>query len=172
MLGGAVAVPAGDQGYKNRDDKAVPARRDVRQRNIEPFFTWENNMKLCISSSGKDIGARVDTAFGRAPFFLIIDTETMESEVVANAAAASGHGAGIGAAQIVSDKGADGVLSGFVGPNAFNALKASGIRIFEGISADDTVQEAVAAFKKGDYREKTAPSAKPGRGGGRGRREF
>jgi predicted Fe-Mo cluster-binding NifX family protein len=125
-------------------------------------------MKLCISSSGKDIGAPVDNSFGRAPFFLIIDTETMEAEVVENAAAAAGHGAGIGAAQIVSDKGVDAVLSGFVGPNAFNALKASGIRIFEGISANDTIKEAVISFKKGDYREIMAPSTGPGRGSGRG----
>lgn len=126
-------------------------------------------MKLCISSTGRDTDARVDTSFGRAPYFLIIDTETMANEVVKNTAAEAGHGAGIAAAQLVSDKGADAVLSGFVGPNAFDALKASGIRIFEGVTIDDTVREAVAGFKEGDYREITTPSAGPGQGGGRGR---
>jgi len=126
-------------------------------------------MKICISSAGRDIGSRVDTSFGRAPFFLIVETATMDVEVLENKAAEAGHGAGIAAAQIVSDKGVDVVLSGFVGPNAFNALKASGIRIFEGISAGDTIQEAVAGFKKGDYQEITAPSVGSARGGGRGR---
>jgi predicted Fe-Mo cluster-binding NifX family protein len=129
----------------------------------------EGNMKLCISSTGKDTGSRVDTSFGRAPFFLIVDTETMDVKVVENPAAAAGHGAGIAAAQLVSDKRVDTVLSGFVGPNAFNALKTSGIKIFEGVSGSITIQEAVAGFKKGDYREITAPSTGPGRGGGRGR---
>ena len=124
-------------------------------------------MKLCVSSAGKDIESRVDTAFGRAPFFLIIDPETMDVEVVENIAATAGHGAGIAAAQIVSDKEVDAVLSGFVGPNAFNALKASGIIIFEGIKEGDTIREAVAGFNKGDYREITAPSAGSGRGRGR-----
>ena len=126
-------------------------------------------MKLCISSSGRDMGSKVDPSFGRAPFFLIIETETMAVEVVENSAAEAGHGAGIAAAQIVSDRGVEAVLSGFVGPNAFNALKASGIKIFEGVTSGDTIQEAVAGFKKGDYREIATPSTGPGRGGGRGR---
>jgi predicted Fe-Mo cluster-binding NifX family protein len=125
-------------------------------------------MKLCISSSGKDMGSRVDTAFGRAPFFLLIDIDTMGVEVVENPAAAVGHGAGIAAAQTVSDKGADAVLSGYVGPNAFHALQASGIKIFEGASEKDTVREALAGFQRNEYPQSTKPSAGPGYGRGRG----
>jgi predicted Fe-Mo cluster-binding NifX family protein len=130
-------------------------------------------MELCVSSTGKDIGSRVDTAFGRAPFFLIIDTETMAVEVVENPAATAGHGAGIAAAQTVADKGVDGVLSGYVGPNAFNALRAASIRIFEGASENDTVEEAVTKFKRSEFKETTTPpegpGCEPGRGQGRGR---
>lgn len=125
-------------------------------------------MKLCISSTGKDLSSRVDTAFGRAPFFLIIDIDTMNEEVVENPAAAAGHGAGIAAAQTVSDKGVNVVLSGYVGPNAFNALHASGIKVFEGASENDTVQEVLARFQRNEYRETTKPSAEPGCGRGRG----
>lgn len=126
-------------------------------------------MKLCVSSAEKDIGSRVDTAFGRAPFFLIIDTDTMDVEVVENSAATAGHGAGIAAAQLVSDKGVDAVLTGYVGPNAFNGLQAAGIRIFEGAEENDTVQEAVTKFKKSEYKETTTPSEGPGCGPGKGR---
>ena len=126
-------------------------------------------MKLCVSSSGKDKGARVDTAFGRAPFFLVIDMESVKAEVVENSSAGTGHGAGIAAAQIVSDAGVDAVLSGYVGPNAFSALQASGIKVFEGVAENDTVQEVIDRFARGEYREKTAQATGPGRGVGQGR---
>lgn len=121
-------------------------------------------MKLCVSSTGKDIGSRVDIAFGRAAYFLIIDTETMDVELVENPAATAGHGAGIAAAQTVSDKGVDGVLSGYIGPNAFNGLRAAGIRIFEGASENDTVQEALTKFKGNEYKETTTAPEGPGCG--------
>ena len=126
-------------------------------------------MKLCISAAGKDISARVDTAFGRAPFFLIIDTETLDVKVVENPAATSGHGAGIAAAQIVSDKGVDAVLSGYIGPNAFNGLQAAGIRIFEGAAENDTVRDALDRFKRSEYKEITTSPEIPGCGLGKGR---
>ena len=130
-------------------------------------------MKLCITSAGKEIEANVATTFGRAPYFLIIDTETNATEVVENNAATQGQGAGIAAAQLVSDKGVDGVLTGYVGPNALSALRASGIKVFEGASSQDTVKEALAKFNKGEYNEAPAPSevppCEPGRGRGLGR---
>ena len=125
-------------------------------------------MKLCVSSAGKGKNSRVDAAFGRAPFFLIIDMASMDVNVVENSAAKTGHGAGIAAAQIVSDAGVDTVLSGYVGPNAFNALQASGIKVFEGATESETVQEAIDRFSRGEYQEKTAPTMGPGSGRGKG----
>ena len=85
----------------------------------------------------------------------------------------AGQGAGIAAAQLVSDKGVDGVLTGYVGPNAYNALRAAGIKLFEGASSQETVKEALAKFNKGQYNEASAPSevppCEPGRGRGPGR---
>ena len=131
-------------------------------------------MKLCITSTGKEIEAKIDTTFGRAPYFLIIDTDTNATEVLENTAATQGHGAGIAAAQLVSDKGVDGLLTGYVGPNAFNALRASDIKLFVGASSQDTVKDALAKFNKGEYNEAPAPTEVPpceperGRGPGRG----
>ncbi len=133
----------------------------------------EDEMKLCITSTGKDIEANIDTMFGRAPYFLLIDTDTNATEVLNNSAASQGQGAGIAAAQLLSDKGVDAVLTGYVGPNAFNALRTSGIKLFAGASPQDTVQEALAKFNEGEYNEPPAPTEVPpsgqGRGGGMGR---
>lgn len=52
-------------------------------------------MKLCITSVGKEIGAKVNTAFGRAPYFLLINTDTNAVETLENMAANQGQGAGI-----------------------------------------------------------------------------
>ncbi|RPI36017.1 MAG: dinitrogenase iron-molybdenum cofactor biosynthesis protein [Nitrospiraceae bacterium] len=126
-------------------------------------------MKLCITSSGRDLDALADERFGRAEFFLIVDTDTLSVEAVMNTAQAAGQGAGIGAAQIIADKGADALLTGVVGPNAFQSLKEAGIIIYEGLSDNDTAREALEKFKKGGYREASAPSGGPGHGRGRGR---
>jgi len=126
-------------------------------------------MKLCITSTGKKIEANIDTTFGRSPYFLIVDTESNATEAIENTAATQGHGAGIAAAQFLVDKGVDGVLTGYVGPNAFKAFQASGIKLFVGASSRDTVKEALAKFKKGDYNEAPVPPEVPPCGPGRGR---
>lgn len=127
-------------------------------------------MKLCITSTGKELEAKIDTRFSWAAYFLIIDTDTNGLEVVENTAAASGQGAGIGAAQLVADKGVEGLLTGRVGPNAWDAFRISGIKLFEGVSSEDSVKEALARFQKGEYDASMDPAAVPpqGQGGGRG----
>ena len=121
-------------------------------------------MKLCITSDGKDLDSSVEETFGRSPYFVIIDTETTETKSVRNTAVHSGHGAGIGAAQIISDEGAEALLTGIVGPNAFTALKAAHIKVFEGASEFDSIEAALEKFKKGIYKEATVPSGGPGGG--------
>jgi len=113
-------------------------------------------MKVCISSTGKDLNAPVDPRFGRAQLFLFVDTETMECECVENPAMTAGGGAGTKAAQLVSDKGAQAVLTGNVGPNAFSALSAAGVKIYTGMTG--TVRQAVETFKNGGAQPVGAPS--------------
>ncbi len=127
-------------------------------------------MKLCITSTGKELAAKVDARFGRAAYLLIVDTDNNAMEVVENNDAAQAQGAGIGAAQVVLDKGVDGVLTGRVGPNALRVFQASGVQLFEGASAEDTVQEALIKFNNGEYRNTPAGPEGPavGQGGGRG----
>jgi predicted Fe-Mo cluster-binding NifX family protein len=115
-------------------------------------------MMLCVTPAGRDLNSRVDERFGRADYFLIIDTETMSAEINSNTAQAAGRGAGIGAAQIIADKGADALLTGVVGPNAFQSLALAGIRIYEGVSSAETVKEAIEKFKKGRYKKSSGPS--------------
>ncbi len=124
-------------------------------------------MKICISTTGKDLTASVDPRFGRAQRYIIIDTETKAFECIDNAAAMSGGGAGTKAAQVVINKAVQAVLTGNIGPNAFTVLNAAGITIYTGVSG--TVQEAVDLFLGGTLQPVAAPTAEAhaGTGGGR-----
>ncbi len=41
-------------------------------------------MKLCITAAGNDISAATDAAFGRAPWFVLVDTESGITQGIEN----------------------------------------------------------------------------------------
>lgn len=108
-------------------------------------------MKICVTSTGKDLNARVDQRFGRCQYFLIVDTETMEVKAVLNESALSSGGAGIQAAQIVTKQDVSFVITGNIGPNAFQILQVAGIKVFTG--AGGTIKEAIESYKNGSLNE-------------------
>jgi len=105
--------------------------------------------KLAISSEGPNLDDKVDSRFGRAGGFLIVDSESMETRYLDNGSAqVAAKGAGYQAAELVAGSGAKVVLSGYVGPKAFEALKAVDIQV--GQECDRmTVREAVEKFNQG-----------------------
>jgi len=119
-------------------------------------------MTVCVTAAGKDWDAATQPNFGRAPFFLFIDPEAETIDPVANAPGA--HGAGVQAAQTVADRGASAVITGSVGPNAFQGLAAAGIDVFVG--ATGTVRQAFDAYRAGTLKRAWKPSGRP-HGGGR-----
>ena len=118
-------------------------------------------MKLCITAKGPALNDPVDPSFGRAAYFIFFDTETGSLEAVANEPGA--HGAGVQAAQIVSGKGAKAVITGSVGPNAYQGLSAGGIESY--IGAKGTVEKAIADYKAGRLTRADGPSGSGHRGG-------
>jgi predicted Fe-Mo cluster-binding NifX family protein len=105
-------------------------------------------MKIAVTSRGADLGSEVDPRFGRAAYILFVDSETLEMEVLDNRENVNAFkGAGIQAASMVSDKGAEVLLTGFCGPNAFRTLKAAKIKVANDVSG--TVRDAVKAFNEG-----------------------
>ena len=113
-------------------------------------------MKIGVSSTGENLDANVDQRFGRCKYFLIVDTESMEFEVLSNENAMASGGAGIQAAQTIAKTGAEIVVTGNVGPNAFQTLSAAGMKIFTGASG--TIKESIEKYKKGELNETEAPS--------------
>ncbi|PVX25009.1 MAG: dinitrogenase iron-molybdenum cofactor biosynthesis protein [Candidatus Bathyarchaeum sp.] len=113
-------------------------------------------MKICVTSTSNNLDAQVDPRFGRCAYFLIVDSETLEFEAVANVSQDASSGAGIQAAQTIANKGATVVLTGNVGPNAFQALNAAKIDIITGASG--TIKEALEKYKKGELNKTSAPT--------------
>lgn len=105
--------------------------------------------KIAVTSEGPNLDARVDSRFGRAAGFILVDPQTMHFEYVDNGASqVMAQGAGIQAAESVSRAGADVLLTGFVGPKAFQALAAAGIDVGQEVDGL-TVREAVRWFING-----------------------
>jgi predicted Fe-Mo cluster-binding NifX family protein len=104
-------------------------------------------MKIAVPVNGKSIEADVCISFGRAPYFLIYDTETKEHTFLANSAQDSPGGAGIRAAQTIADCGAATLLTPRCGENAAQILKAARIGLYK--TAGGSVQDNIRAFSEG-----------------------
>ena len=93
----------------------------------------------------------------------------MDFNAIPNDSINAAHGAGIQAAQIIANMGVDVVITGNVGPNAFNVLFASGIKIVTGASG--SIKDVIEKFKSGQLKEVRNPTVGGhfGMGNGSGR---
>ncbi len=116
--------------------------------------------KVAITAESPELDARIDPRFGRAAGFLIIDPDTMAFDYVDNGRSqVMAQGAGIQAAEIVAGLGAGVLLTGYVGPKAFQALSAA--RIAVGPNLDNlTVREAVQNYRDGKVDIAAAPTSR------------
>lgn len=114
-------------------------------------------MKIAVTSTGTDLKSAMDPRFGRARYILIVDTETLAVDVMDNQKnVQSFKGAGIQAATAVADTGAEVLLTGYCGPNAFRTLNAGGIKVVQDVGG--TVQAAVKDFISGNVVYSEAPN--------------
>jgi len=138
--------------------------RAMGMNNQNPQLSKDSTMSnIAITSEGPALDDRVDPRFGRAAGFVIVNPETMEVvQYVDNGSSqAMAQGAGIQAAENVANAGAAVLLTGFVGPKAFDALQAAGIRIGQDVDGL-TVREAVEKFKAGNVAMANAANSSAG----------
>jgi len=106
-------------------------------------------MKVAVTSQGAELNSRIDPRFGRAEYFLVVDTETGEFSAHDNSQNLNAvQGAGIQAGRNVIDLGVEAVITGNVGPKAFATLQAGGVKVH--IGAAGTVTDAIEKFKAGE----------------------
>lgn len=115
-------------------------------------------MKIAVSSTGPDISDAVDPRFGRAAYLLVVEIDDMTFKAIDNTKNVKAFkGAGIQAATTLSNEGAEVLLTGYCGPNAFKTLKAGGIRVVNDMGG--TVHDAVMAFKNDEFAYSSEPNA-------------
>ena len=112
----------------------------------------EKQMKVAVTSQGKELSSEIDTKFGRAKWLLVVDTQTGLSEAYDNTVNLNlVQGAGIQTGQNVVNLGVEAVITGNIGPNAIKTLSAANVKVF--LSKAKTIQEALESFKAGELDE-------------------
>ena len=109
-------------------------------------------MKIVISSTGRDRESTIDATFGRARFFLIVDTKTKKVKVIENKAKDRPSGVGITAVNTVENEGIDAVITADIGPLVFETFEQGGVKIYK---AEGKINDAIRLFEEGKLSEIT-----------------
>ena len=117
---------------------------DFRIANDAAPLNLEKDMTIAFAVNGEDLDSPIDDRFGRAPSFLIYDTNNASFEIIPNSALGSGQGAGLKAAELVIKSKAKAAVAGEFGPKANDMLSRADIRVYS--SKSMTVRQALAQF--------------------------
>ncbi len=114
--------------------------------------------KVVITAEGDSLDSPLDSHFGRCKYLLICNPESKQvDKAIANGNAEVQGGAGVSTAQMVADLDIKNIVTGNIGPKAFEALNASGIKIF--VAQSGSVGNALNAFVDNKLEEVTDASA-------------
>ena len=121
---------------------------------------------IAISSEGPTLKDAVDPRYGRAGGFILAryankDAEPEISYLDNGDAQLLAQGAGIATTEHLVKAGVTVVLSGYVGPKAFEALQAAGILVVQNMDGI-SVGEALARYRAGKYQTASAPNHEAG----------
>jgi predicted Fe-Mo cluster-binding NifX family protein len=115
-------------------------------------------MKIVITATSPNLDSAIDSRFGRAAYFIVVDADTLKWQAYPNPGAGASGGAGTQAAQFIAHQDVQAAVSGDFGPNAYNALYAAGIAMHL-LGACQTVREAVEQFKADQLAQVGAPTS-------------
>ncbi|GAB6181581.1 NifB/NifX family molybdenum-iron cluster-binding protein [Desulfotomaculum defluvii] len=116
-------------------------------------------MKIAFSSYGKSMHDELNPRLGRCEYFIIYDTESGSVDSLDNTGRLATGAAGIATARLLNDQGIEVIITGNVGPNAFTALEAAGIKVY--IGASGKVGDVLLNYQKGELTEANGPSVGP-----------
>lgn len=102
-------------------------------------------MKIAMPVEDTNIDGKVCPSFGRAPYFMVYDTDGDQVAFIENTAADSPGGAGVKAAQIVVDQHVDVLLTPRCGQNSADVMKSAGIDFFQ--TEGDSISKNIDAYK-------------------------
>ena len=103
-------------------------------------------MKIGVVAEGESLDSFIAEDFGHAPFFLIVDSETLDYEVVKNEFMNSLEGAGMKVADAIISLKVDAVITGGIGPHGYEKLTGAGIKV--SFDEEGTVEEGITNFNR------------------------
>ncbi|MDN5357817.1 MAG: NifB/NifX family molybdenum-iron cluster-binding protein [Candidatus Methanomethylophilaceae archaeon] len=103
-------------------------------------------MKIGVLAEGDTLDSYVADDFGRAPYFLIVDMDTLDFTVVENEHKDAASGAGMLVADAIVGIGVDAVIVGGIGHHGYDKLTAAGITV--STDEEGTVEESIGDFKR------------------------
>ena len=111
-------------------------------------------MKVIVISEGESLDSYVADDFGHAPYFLLVDTDTLDYHVIVNEYKDSLEGAGFAVAKaIVGLGGVDAVITGGIGMHGIQILKGGGIDV--SYDEEGTVEQCVTDYVRRIERRKS-----------------
>jgi predicted Fe-Mo cluster-binding NifX family protein/predicted DNA-binding protein (UPF0251 family) len=123
-------------------------KNGTRHKGESILIKQGGTMKIAVTSVDGTLEGKVDERFGRSRTIIIYDPETKNHSVVDNTVSMNApQGAGIQSAENIVNAGAQAVISGHLGPNAFRALQTAGVAVYT--ASNMTVSEALRAFEEG-----------------------
>jgi predicted Fe-Mo cluster-binding NifX family protein len=123
-------------------------------------------MKIAISITGNKLDSPFDPRFGRAAAFCLVDSESGAWTVHENPALYASGGAGVQAAQLIAKLGAEAVVSGAYGPNAFDTLSPAGVQMYLAPSGENLTAADVLDLFKASNLSKAKAATHAGHHGG------
>lgn len=127
-------------------------------------------MKVAVTSTGNSVDSEISSVFGRCPYFIIAEIEdgNIKEDSATENPAKNDRGAGIKAAQFIANQDVKTLISGAVGPNAFDIIKQVGIKVYKIQSG--SVKDNIKLLNEGKLEEFTSSSSGNQTGGMRGGR--
>ena len=102
-------------------------------------------MKIVVCSDGESLDSPMADDFGHAPFFLLIDSDTLDYQVIVNEFKDSEQGAGMAVAKAIVGLGCvDAVLVGGIGMHGIKVLRDAGIDV--SFDEDGIVEQCVEDY--------------------------
>jgi len=111
------------------------------------------SMRVAVSSTGEKLTDNISEVFARCPYFIIAeikDQKIDKTEIIENKSTDQMSEAGISAAQLMAEKNVNAVITGNVGPRAFDVLKQFNIEIYTG---SGIIKEVLQKFINGKLKK-------------------
>ena len=110
-------------------------------------------MKLCLPvTENNGIESNVSEHFGSAPYFMIVDTDTLLCNAITNTNSEHSHGM-CQPLSVLSAHKFDGIVVGGIGAGALNKLRASNIKVFK--TEHKNITDTIKAYKENSLKEMT-----------------